>query len=333
MNKEKKPVLFDIKNEDIKITEDPIDITSDNEEAQNQQAQSPNTKAGATRKSKMISWAFLLLTSLFALFSLWLTATLISTIEELFTRQDLIGWAALTFGFIALLSIIVLITKEVFSLFKLKKLGKLQSKATQIYENNELKPARKYSHHIKQLYSGTPKRNWILSRLKDQETTIMDGRELIELIDVEIGAPLDKEVQKIISDTAKKVSIITAVAPGPFIDMAAVTVLNISMIRKIAAIYGVRPGLWGLSRLGRNVLAHLALSGGIAMTSDLLQPIIGSGIAAKLSKKLGEGMFNGALTIRIGISAQEITRPIPHITASKLSFSKIVKTSLKNPIQ
>ena len=52
----------------------------------------------------------------------------------------------------------------------------------------------------------------------------------IELIDTEIGAPLDKEVQKVISETAKKVSVITAIAPGPFIDMAAVTLLNLNMI-------------------------------------------------------------------------------------------------------
>ena len=118
-------------------------------------------------------------------------------------------------------------------------------------------------------------------------------------------------------------------APGPFLDMAAIAYLNLTMIRKLAELYGVRPGWWGQIRLSRNILAHLALSGGIAITSDLLQPLIGTSIAAKLSKKLGEGLFNGALTIRIGLSAIELTRPIPYVASKPLSFKALVTSSMK----
>jgi putative membrane protein len=338
MNQSKKPKIFDVKDQTFKVTEEPeiYDNTSlknngqENEfKTENQTTEIPlGARAGKTLNTKLLSWGLLLFTSLFGLFTLWLTATLITSVEQLFQRNDIIGWLALGLTTLLIISILAIITKEIVSLSKLKKLGNLKTKGQQIHDNNELKPAKKYARNIKQLYEHTPKREWILKSLKDQEQTIMDGRELVELIDTEIGSPLDKEAEKIISETAKKVSVITAIAPGPFIDMVAVTLLNLTMIRKISTVYGVRPGLWGLSRLGRNILAHLALSGGLAMTGDLLQPLIGSSIAAKLSKKLGEGMINGALTIRIGLSAQEVTRPIPYITAKKSSFAKIVSSSL-----
>lgn len=331
--KDRNPRIFDPEDSNLKMTEAPATNANYSkadkaEENISNSEHSPVPRAGNSMKTRLLSWGLVFFTSLFGLFILWLTATLITSIEQLYERNDIIGWTAIVLSTLLILSLIVLIAKELISLSRLKKLGNLKVKGAEIHDNNQLKPAKNYARQIKQLYSDSPKRSWVLKALKEQEQTIMDGRELVELIDTEIGAPLDKEVQKIISETAKKVSILTAIAPGPFIDMAAVTLLNLIMIRKIAAVYGVRPGLWGLTRLGRNILAHLALSGGLAMTSDLLQPLIGSSIAAKLSKKLGEGMINGALTIRIGISAQEITRPIPYIKSPKTSFAKIVSTSL-----
>lgn len=340
MNQSKKPKIFNVKDQSFKVTEEPKiyanaphkNGTQENEfKTENQSTEiPPGARAGKTLNTKLLSWGLLLFSSLFGLFTLWLTATLITSVEQLFQRNDIIGWLAIGLTTLLIISILAIITKEIVSLSKLKTLGNLKTKGQQIHDNNELKPAKKYARNIKHLYEHTPKREWILKSLKEQEQAIMDGRELIELIDTEIGSPLDKEAEKIISETARKVSVITAIAPGPFIDMAAITLLNLTMIRKISTIYGVRPGLWGLSRLGRNILAHLALSGGLAMTSDLLQPLIGSSIAAKLSKKLGEGMINGALTIRIGLSAQEVTRPIPYIIAKKSSFAKIVSSSLTN---
>jgi len=335
MNQSKKPRIFDVKNQTLKITEEPNNnaqhVEKDEFSEESKTTKTPlEARAGKTLNTKLLSWGLLLFSSLFGLFTLWLSATLITSVQQLYQRNDIIGWLALGLTALLIISTVALLTKEIVSLSKLKKLGNLKIRGQQCHENNELKPAKKYAKEIKRLYEHTPKRDWILRTLKEQEQTIMDGRELIELVDIEIGSPLDKEVQKVIAETAKKVSVITAIAPGPFIDMAAVTLLNLTMIRKISSIYGVSPGLWGLSRLGRNILAHLALSGGLAMTSDLLQPLIGSSIAAKLSKKLGEGMINGAITIRIGISAQEVTRPIPYITAKKTSFAKIVSSTLTN---
>ncbi len=64
-------------------------------------------------------------------------------------------------------------------------------------------------------------------------------------------------------------------------------------------------------RLARDVLAHLAVTGSIAAGDSLVQQLVGHGLAARLSAKLGEGVVNGMMTVRIGIAAMETARPLP----------------------
>ncbi len=84
------------------------------------------------------------------------------------------------------------------------------------------------------------------------------------------------------------------------------------LIRRIAEIYGGRPGLLGAWRLARAVGSHLAITGGMAVGDSLMQTILGHGIAAKISARLGEGVLNGLLTARIGLSAMAVCRPMPY---------------------
>ena len=83
------------------------------------------------------------------------------------------------------------------------------------------------------------------------------------------------------------------------------------LIRRLSELYGGRPGTLGFFRLARSVLAHLAVTGAIAAGDDFVQQIVGQGLAARLSAKLGEGVVNGMMTARIGIAAMEAARPLP----------------------
>ena len=44
----------------------------------------------------------------------------------------------------------------------------------------------------------------------------------------------------------------------------------------------------------------------------------------RLSARLGEGAFNGALTARLGIAAIELTRPCPYIATQPLRARHVV---------
>ena len=68
--------------------------------------------------------------------------------------------------------------------------------------------------------------------------------------------------------------------------------------------------------LARETISHLAVTGGIAAGDSIVQQIVGHGVAARLSARLGEGVVNGMLTARVGIAAIEVCRPLPFINGS-----------------
>jgi putative membrane protein len=140
---------------------------------------------------------------------------------------------------------------------------------------------------------------------------IIDGRDLIDLAERHLMAPLDRLARREIAAAAKRVSVVTAISPRAVLDLLFVIAQIVRLIRRMAEIYSGRPGLLGFVRLARSVGAHLAITGGMAVGDSLLQQVVGHGIAAKLSARLGEGVLNGLLTTRVGLSAMAVCRPMP----------------------
>ena len=91
-----------------------------------------------------------------------------------------------------------------------------------------------------------------------------------------------------------------------------------------AALYGGRPCFMGLARLTRLVLTHLAVTGSIAVGDGLAQQLIGHGLAAKLSARLGEGVINGLLIARVGVAAIDVCRPLPFLERRRPQISEIM---------
>ncbi len=106
-------------------------------------------------------------------------------------------------------------------------------------------------------------------------------------------------------------SLVTAISPRAVLDLVFVAGQIVWLIRRIAERYSGRPGLLGFLKLARSVGAHLAVTGGMAVGDSLVQQVVGHGIAAKLSARLGEGLLNGMLTTRVGLSAMAVCRPMP----------------------
>jgi len=57
--------------------------------------------------------------------------------------------------------------------------------------------------------------------------------------------------------------------------------------------------------------------------------MLGHGITAKLSAKLGEGLLNGLLTARLGLAAIDVTRPLPFEALPRPVLSDLAKDLLR----
>ena len=82
-------------------------------------------------------------------------------------------------------------------------------------------------------------------------------------------------------------------------------------------------------KLFRQVMSHLAVTGGVAVTDSLLQQLIGHGLAARLSARLGEGMVNGLLTARLGLLAIDLTRPLPFTALPRPALNDLAGSLLR----
>ena len=271
-----------------------------------------------------LRWGSILLGALGGLVSLLASLWLYDYVLALIARDDWIGWAAAGLLALVVFALLMIILREVAGLARLGRLGKIRHEADSAARQNDKKLAIDVADRLKSLYAGRKDLAWGLNRLAEHEHDIMDASELLRLTERTLVAPLDPYARTIVAASAKRVSVVTAVSPNAVVDMLFVGGENLRMLRRLATLYGARPGTLSLLKLARMVVTHIVLTGGIALGDDLIHQVIGHGLTAKLSARLGEGLFNGALTTRIGIATIDVCRPLPYIESQRPRFRELV---------
>jgi putative membrane protein len=256
-------------------------------------------------------WSTLFWTGLGGLVSMGISLAVWRLIDDMFARSDWLGWLALAFAAALALATLVILGREVFGLLRLRTLNKLRLQAMEALAKDDRKLAEGVTRELLAIAKSSPRLFRARTELNSHLGAIIDGADLVRLTERHLMAPLDAEATALVSAAAKRVSIVTAVSPRAAVDLIFVLVTAIALVRRLAVLYGGRPGALGMFRLFRQVIAHLAVTGGMAAGDSLLQQVVGHGIAAKLSAKLGEGVVNGLLTARLGLAAIEVTRPLP----------------------
>ncbi|RVP26744.1 YcjF family protein, partial [Sinorhizobium meliloti] len=232
-------------------------------------------------------------------------------VRDLFSRADWLGYGAVAVVAIGVIAFLIVVAREVFGMMQLTAVQTLKADLAAAAASGKTQAARAATARLVHLLAGNPRTAKGRARLAETEGDIIDAPHLIELTERELLAPLDREARRIILGAAKRVSIVTAVSPRALVDLGYVIYESARMIRAMAELYGGRPGTLGLLRLMRDVIAHLAVTGSIAVGDSLIQQILGHGLASKLSARLGEGVINGLMTARIGIAAMDLCRPMP----------------------
>lgn len=238
-------------------------------------------------------------------------------IRTLFERAEWLGWLAAALAAIAALALLIILVREFIAIARLAEVEKMQRRALDAVGRDDPQAARAVVDELAAFVAGKPQTAAGRKTLADLHGEIIDGANLVRLAETEILAPLDAEAKVLILDAAKRVSLVTAVSPRALVDIAYVVFEAGRLIRRLAELYGGRPGTLGFFRLARGVLAHLAVTGSIAVGDSFVQQIVGHGLAARLSAKLGEGIVNGMMTARIGIAAMETARPLPFLAEKR----------------
>jgi putative membrane protein len=250
-------------------------------------------------------------------------------IEDLFAKSDGLGFIGLVLTFAATLSLLVIAVREAIGLMRLSTIEHLHRRAAAVIASDDRNESRNVLRDLLKIAHQNPHLARARATLSHHAGDIIDGADMIRLAERELMSPLDQQARLLISAAAQRVSLVTAISPRALFDVVFVFAASLRLIRQLALLYGGRPGTLGMIRLMRHVLAHLAITGGMAASDSVIQTVLGHGLTAKLSQRLGEGFLNGLLTARLGLSAIDVTRPLPFTALPRPSLTDLAKDLLR----
>jgi putative membrane protein len=274
-------------------------------------------------------WGSVFWSAASGLLFLWLLLWLQQTVLNLISQGGWLGWAAIVLLGVAGFAFLMIAAREITGLLRLSAITSLRSRAGAALSSEDMREARAAALEIRAMLKDRRDLAEGIVRLKRHQRDILDARQMLTLAERELLLPLDRVARTCIGTSGRRVSVVTSLSPAAVIPIAFVAYENFRMLRRLAEIYGGRPGFFAILRLLRLIAGHIALTGGIAFTDDLLQQVIGHGLTARLSRRLGEGLINGGFTIRIGIAAVEVLRPLPYIEARQPRLREFVTEFLK----
>jgi putative membrane protein len=278
---------------------------------------------------RKIPWGALFWSALSGLVFLALGLAVTNLIEDLYARASWLGGIGLVLALLAGLALLVVVLRELIGLARLSTVESLRQRALAIIESDDRDSGRALLGDMLALTRHIPRLARARARIGGHGADIIDGRDLVRMAERELMAPLDIEARRLVVAASKRVSVVTAISQRAAVDMVFVLINALGLVRRLAVLYGGRPGALGVLRLLRQIVSHLAVTGGVGVADGVVQQVIGHGLAARLSARLGEGMVNGLLTARLGLLAIDLVRPLPFHELPRPALNDLAGTLLR----
>jgi len=253
-----------------------------------------------------------------ALVSLMLGLAAWDYVNRLVAAVPVLGWLATVLSLVLVGALLLWALREGFGLMRLRRLDALRRRAEAALVSGDLAEARAVAGSVAALYGA-----------RDAGEESLDAVAVLESAEALLLRGLDARALVEVQAAARQVALATAMIPLPLADVAAALAANLRMIRRIAEIYGGRPGSFGNWRLARAVAGHLLATGAVALGDDVIGSLAGGGLVSKLSRRFGEGVVNGALTARVGLAAMDLCRPLPWRMAVRPGVTATTAAALK----
>lgn len=258
-----------------------------------------------------------------------LSVSIYDFIAGLMLKWPPLAYAAMALAAAVVLALLVLAGREVAALLRLGSAERMRKAADAAFAGGDAGQAKAFARDMIGFYAGDVTTARGRTALEGHLGEIIDAADLVHLTERELLKSKDDAAREAIASAASKVAMVTTISPRAWFDIAFVVVQSFRLISRIAAIYSGRPGGIAIWRLSARVATHLAVTGGIAVAHDAIGQFVGAGLVARLSSKLGEGVLNGVLTARVGLSAIAVCRPMPFRALTPPALSEVAGSLLK----
>lgn len=254
-------------------------------------------------------------------------------LTALLARSTVLGGVALALTVALALVVAGQVLREALAFRRLRRIDQFHVEAAAALGADDAEAARALSGRLDAFYAGRPELRWQRERLAEAREGVHDADAILQITERHLFEALDIAARREIEMAARTVAGATALIPLALVDVLAAASQNIRMIRRIAEVYGAHAGFLGSMRLLREVAQHLLATGAVAVGDDMIGSMAGGHMFAKLSRRFGEGVVNGALTARVGIAAMEVCRPLPFAALPRPKVSNLIGRALTGLFQ
>ncbi len=238
--------------------------------------------------------------------AVWLLSTLVESARfmgALFAVNGVLGaiGSALVIGVVGVA--LVMTAKALNELRQLRQISALQRRGEALKTSVHYHQGRAVAREIAALYADR-KELQINGFNADRDDAVY-----LEL-DRQL-APLDARANTVIARHARETALLIMVSPLSGLDTLLTLWRNAILVREIAAIYRGRPGLLESMSLMSAVAHNLIYAQFSDALADELTDVLGGSVFALVSAKAAQGVGSGLLTVRVGLRAQTLCRPLP----------------------
>ena len=128
----------------------------------------------------------------------------------------------------------------------------------------------------------------------------MTGAERVRLYERMVATPVDEKARAVVKSESLTSGSLVFVSPNHLIQTFAIVWISLRTLRRVAQVYGLRPGTAGNWKLLTIVAQNLAAQSIFDLTTDEIANQISGSLTARFVENSAEAVAAGALNVRLG---------------------------------
>ena len=255
---------------------------------------------------------------------------------SLFATSAVLGSLfALLIGLVAI-GAIGMTGREIVALARLSRAERLRAEGGRLLGSDLHGRADDLIEAIRRAYRGRTDVQEAIARFERTASEDLNDSERLRLFARSVLAPIDREGYRVVRNAARDIGALTALSPLGLLDSFIVLARTLAMLRSIARLYGVRPGYFATIALLRRAFGNVLVAGVSELVSDAAVETLGASLLSMLSARAGQGVVNGLLAAKLGLSAMQVCRPLPFAedempSLRQLRAELLAQIGAKNP--